>query len=189
MAFPILKCLGIVGVGVAVVAEMRTGVILPDVLRHDAAAGLALTGILPVCGKLPTVRLAEKRITRHAFSADEFHQLRVVREAIHDEPVVHTTVMFNTRQIGEFSARARRHIPLLRHRRNPLGDLQHLLLLELTRGNSAALEVLRDLGISLDVNEAEYEPRRIWRDPVADAADAVEKDLRRSNRQTMRSRA
>ena len=39
---PVLHRRGVVGVGVAVVAEVRAGVVLADVLGHDAAAGEAL---------------------------------------------------------------------------------------------------------------------------------------------------
>lgn len=45
---PVLHRRGVVGVGVAVVAvvaEVRTGVVLADVLGHDAAAGEALAGV------------------------------------------------------------------------------------------------------------------------------------------------
>ena len=45
MPLPVLHRCGVVGVGVAVVAEVRTGVVLADVLRHYAAAGEALAGI------------------------------------------------------------------------------------------------------------------------------------------------
>ena len=41
---PVLHRRRVVGVGVAVVAEVRAGVVLADVLGHDAAAGEALTG-------------------------------------------------------------------------------------------------------------------------------------------------
>lgn len=39
---PVLHRRNVVGVGVAVVAEVRAGVVLADVLRHDAAAGETL---------------------------------------------------------------------------------------------------------------------------------------------------
>ena len=45
MPFPVGHRRGVVGVGVAVVAEVRTGVVLADVLGHDAAAGEALAGV------------------------------------------------------------------------------------------------------------------------------------------------
>ena len=46
MPIPVLQRGGVVGVGVAVVAEVRTCVVLADVLGHDAAAGEALTFVL-----------------------------------------------------------------------------------------------------------------------------------------------
>ena len=46
MPFPIRHRRRVVGVGVAVVAEVRAGVVLADDLRHDAAAGEALAGAL-----------------------------------------------------------------------------------------------------------------------------------------------
>ena len=42
---PVFHRRGVVGVGVAVVAEVRAGVVLADVLGHDAAAGEALAGV------------------------------------------------------------------------------------------------------------------------------------------------
>ena len=42
MPLPVGLGRGVVGVGVAVVAEVRAGIILADVLGHDAAAGEAL---------------------------------------------------------------------------------------------------------------------------------------------------
>ena len=39
MPLPVRHCRGVVGVGVAVVAEVGTGVVFADVLGHDAAAG------------------------------------------------------------------------------------------------------------------------------------------------------
>ena len=43
MALPVGYGDRIAGVRVAVVAEMRTGIVLADVFRHDAAAGLTLS--------------------------------------------------------------------------------------------------------------------------------------------------
>ena len=42
---PVGQRRGVVGVGVAVMAEVRAGVVLANVLGHDAAAGEALTGV------------------------------------------------------------------------------------------------------------------------------------------------
>lgn len=46
MPLPVCPRRRIVGVGVAVVAEVRAGVVLADVLGHDAAAGEALALVL-----------------------------------------------------------------------------------------------------------------------------------------------
>ena len=46
MSFPVLHRHGVVGVGVAAVAEMRAGVVLADVLGYDAATGEALALVL-----------------------------------------------------------------------------------------------------------------------------------------------
>ena len=46
MSFPVLHRHGVVGVGVAAVAEMRAGVVLADVLGHDATTGEALALVL-----------------------------------------------------------------------------------------------------------------------------------------------
>ena len=43
---PVFHRRGVVGVGVAVVAVVRTGVVLADVLGHDAATGEALALVL-----------------------------------------------------------------------------------------------------------------------------------------------
>ena len=45
MPLPVRHCRGVVGVGVAVVAEVGTGVVFADVLGHDAAAGEALSRV------------------------------------------------------------------------------------------------------------------------------------------------
>ena len=45
MPLPVLHRRGAVGVGIAVVAEVRAGVVLADVLGHDAAADEALAGV------------------------------------------------------------------------------------------------------------------------------------------------
>ena len=63
---PVRHCCGVVGVGVAVVAEVRAGVVLADVLRHDAAAGEALTLVIqplhePVGVERGDVRRAARR--------------------------------------------------------------------------------------------------------------------------------
>ena len=42
---PIRLCRSVVRVGVAVVAEVRAGVVFADVLGHDAAAGEALSRV------------------------------------------------------------------------------------------------------------------------------------------------
>ena len=48
MLFPIGQCRGIVGIGVAVMAKVRAGVVLADVLGHDATAGGTLPFVLVV---------------------------------------------------------------------------------------------------------------------------------------------
>lgn len=45
MPFPILKRRSIVGVRIAVMTEMRAGVVFTDILRHNTTACLALTFI------------------------------------------------------------------------------------------------------------------------------------------------
>ena len=45
MSIPVSHCRDVVGVGVAVVAEVGAGVVLADVLGHDAAASEALAGV------------------------------------------------------------------------------------------------------------------------------------------------
>ena len=62
MAFPIGQGRGVVGVGVAVMAQVRAGVVLADVFRHDAAAGSTLALVLAVIAEFPMVRTAEERI-------------------------------------------------------------------------------------------------------------------------------
>ena len=73
MLLPVLKRGRVVGVGVAVVAEVGAGVVLADVLGHDAAAGKALAGVFLVDTKLPFVGNAEERITEDELRADELH--------------------------------------------------------------------------------------------------------------------
>ena len=45
MLLPVFKRGGIIGVRIAIVAEMRAGIVFADILRHNAAACLALTFI------------------------------------------------------------------------------------------------------------------------------------------------
>lgn len=78
MPLPVLHRRGVVGVGVAVVAEVRTGVVLADVLGPDAAAGEALTGVLLVGAGLPFVLYAEKQIAGDELRANELHEFRIV---------------------------------------------------------------------------------------------------------------
>ena len=78
MPIPVLHRRGVVGVGVAVVAEVRAGVVLADVLGHDAAAGKALAGIFLVSAGFPFVGYAEERIAREKLRSDELHELGVV---------------------------------------------------------------------------------------------------------------
>ena len=46
--FPISQGLGIVGVGIAVMAKMWTGVVFADVFRLDAAAGFTLSLVFAI---------------------------------------------------------------------------------------------------------------------------------------------
>ena len=92
---PVFHRCGVVGVGVAVVAEMRAGVVLADVLGHDAAAGEALTRVFLVRAGLPSVLDAEKRIARDELRANELHEFRVARKALHHQPVVDAAVVFD----------------------------------------------------------------------------------------------
>ena len=62
MLLPIGQGRSIVRIGVAVMAKVRTGVVLADVLRHDAAAGGTLAFVLAVIAEFPMVRTAEERI-------------------------------------------------------------------------------------------------------------------------------
>ena len=73
MAFPIGQGRGVIGVCVAIMAKVRAGVVLADVLGHDAAAGGTLTFVLAVIAWLPTVRNAEERIAWKEPRTDEFH--------------------------------------------------------------------------------------------------------------------
>ena len=110
MPFPVLHRNGVVGVGVAVVAEVRAGVVLADVLRHYAAAGEALAGVFLVRAGLPFVLDAEKRITRDELRANELHEFCVVRKALHHQPVVDATVVLDSVavEVGDFAACSRR---------------------------------------------------------------------------------
>ena len=74
MLLPIGQGRGVIGVRVAVMAEMRAGVVFADVLRHDAAAGGTLAFVLAVIARLPTVGNAEERIAWKEPRTDKFHQ-------------------------------------------------------------------------------------------------------------------
>ena len=74
MATPVSQHRNIVRVGVAIMAQVRAGVVLADVFRHDASAGGTLALVLAVIARLPAVGDAEKRITRDKPRTDEFHQ-------------------------------------------------------------------------------------------------------------------
>lgn len=107
MLFPIGQGCGVVGIGVAVMAKVWTGVVLADVFRHDAAAGGTLAFVLAVIAWLPTVRNAEERIARNKSRADEFHQLCIVRKALHDETIIDATVVLDAETIKVFDLAAR----------------------------------------------------------------------------------
>ena len=62
MLLPIGQGRSVVGVSIAVMAKVRAGVVLADVLGHDAAAGGTLAFVLAIIAGLPTVWNAEKRI-------------------------------------------------------------------------------------------------------------------------------
>ena len=95
MSLPIGQGRNIVGVGITIVAKVWAGVVLADVFRHDAAAGLALALVLVVIARFPPVGNSEKRIARNKPRTDEFHQLGVMRKTLHDEPVIDATIAFN----------------------------------------------------------------------------------------------
>ena len=173
MPLPVLHRSGVVRVGVAVVAEVRAGVVLADVLGHDAAAGEALAGVFLVWAGLPSVLDAEKRVARDELRANELHEFRVAREALHHQPVVDAAVVLDAVavEILDFAACSRRDAPALHELADSLRDFAHLVGREFARGNSAALQVLADLGIRLDVDEAEHQMRCQRREFVAKSLD------------------
>ena len=160
MPFPVLHRGGVVGVGVAVVAEVGASVVLADVLGHDAATSEALARVFLVGAGLPFVGNTEERIARNELRADELHELGVVREALYHQTVVDTAVVFDsvTVKISDFAARSRRNAPTLHELADSLRDFTHLSRRKFARVDSAALQVLADLRIRLNVDEAEYKP-------------------------------
>ena len=172
---------GVVGVGVAVVAEVQAGVVLADVLGHYAAAGEALAGVFLVRAGLPFGLNAEKRVARDELRANELHEFRVAREALHHQPVVDAAGVLDAVvvEILDFAACSPRDAPALHELAYSLRDFAHLVGLEFARGKSAALQVLANLGIRLDVDEAEHNPRPICREYVAKTLHPVENVLDR----------
>ena len=96
MMLPVRHGRCVVCVGIAVVAKVRAGVVFTDVFRHDAPTGLALPGVFPVLVQHPPTGRVGEHIRLHVTSTDELHKRTVVMEALHDQPVVHAPVVFDT---------------------------------------------------------------------------------------------
>ena len=77
---PVLHRRGVVGVGVAVVAEVRAGVVLADVLGHDAAAGEALAGVFQTLHE--PVGIERGDVRRTARGDDDRHLGQRLRAAL-----------------------------------------------------------------------------------------------------------
>ena len=92
---PVLQRGDVVGVGVAVVAEVGAGIVFADVLGHYAAAGEALTRVFLVGAGLPFVGKAEERIAGDELSADELHEFDVVRKALDHQPIVDAAIVLD----------------------------------------------------------------------------------------------
>ena len=176
MPIPVRHRCGIVGVGVAVVTEVRAGVVLADVFGHDATAGETLTRVFLVGARLPLVGNAKERIARNELRTDEFHKFGIMRKTLDHQTVVDAAVVLDaiTIKVGNFAACSRRNAPALHKLADSLRYFAHLVGREFARIDSAALQVLADLRIRLDVDEAEHEPRRICRDLVAQTLDLFE---------------
>ena len=89
MAGKVGKYLRVLGVGVAVAAEVRASIIRADVLADDAAAGLALSLVL--------LRFWDVPAAEHVvFRSDEVHEGGVVVEEPHHQLVIDTFVVPDT---------------------------------------------------------------------------------------------
>lgn len=161
MPIPVLHRCGVVGIGVAVVAEVRACVVLADVFRHNATTSLALSAVLVILVQYPPARRIGEHIWLHVTRADEIHQHTVMVEALHDQPVIHTAIVLYpiAVKILQLAARAGRDAPALHKLADASGHLLHLVGRELARGNSAALQVLVNLSIRLDIDKAEHKTR------------------------------
>ena len=78
MLFPIGQGRSVIGVCIAIMAKVRAGVVLADVLGHDATADGTLAFVLAIIAGLPTVGNVEERIARDKPRSDEFHQFWIV---------------------------------------------------------------------------------------------------------------
>ena len=124
MLLPIRNCRRIVCVGVAVVAEVRAGVVLADVLRHDATTGEALAFVFQFCvnivGDNPAIATLllgrAEHIALDELRADKLHELGIVIEALRNQSVVDTAVVFDAVLIKVFDLAAcrRRNAPTFR---------------------------------------------------------------------------
>ncbi len=85
-------------VGVAVSAEVRTGVVRANVFRGDTTTRLALAFVL--------LRLLDMPPIEHIiFRADEIHQFHIIVKKPHHQIVVHALVVLNAihAQVGKFA--------------------------------------------------------------------------------------
>ena len=142
-------------------AQVRAGVVLADVFRHDAAAGGTLAFVLAVIARFPTVGDFEERIARNKPRTNEFHQLCVVRKAPHDEAIIDATVVLDAEafKVFDLPARCGLDVPPLRQLADASGDLLHLARLKLPRLDSATLQIRCDLLVRSNVDEAEHKTR------------------------------
>ena len=93
------KCLRTLRVGVAVAAQVRTGIVRADVLADDAAARLALS--------LVFLRFWDVPAAEHVvFRSDEVHEYGIIVEEPHHQFIIDALVVPDTirAQIGLFAA-------------------------------------------------------------------------------------
>lgn len=173
MPLPVRQHRLVVGVRVAVAAEMRTRVVHTDVLRDDAAARRALAFVLLGLRDLPSV-------DEVVFRAKEIHQRGIVMEEPNHQVVVHALVM---------PYAERREVDVLRARR----ECQAKFAIEVTKARdefdllvvrelaaSRPREIAHHLAIAGDVREAEDELLRATLQGASDRGDAVEQGVDRN---------
>ena len=167
------------GIRVAVDAVVRAGAVPPDVLAHDAPAGLALAAVLEgirACEALP-----EERRGAPAAAPEKRHQAAVVRKCASHQPVVDAAVADDPagREIDLLRATGDVEAPRLVEPLDPPRDPTDRLQAGLPPfARSRSPQILPDVAVPCAIDKTDDELARVVVQLFADAPDLPENRLR-----------